>query len=100
MKSLQCPSCAANISALQLRQEFACHTCGAQLQGKYTLATLALIALWSLADLVLMLVVESALPGNGQGAFLLRVVLSLAIGAVLFVYCLPAWSSVSRKHDA
>jgi hypothetical protein len=96
VKRLSCPHCGERISPLRLQTDFSCQACGTRLRGKIVVAMLGVLALWSLADLIVMLATYTALPGRDDVALLVHLVVSIAVGGALFMWCFPAWASVSR----
>jgi hypothetical protein len=94
--ALTCPSCNEPLSALKLREEFACPSCGKQLRGHTTRAFAICLGLWLAADFLLMVILGASVPTDGL-ALALRIILSAIVGLALCAWGLPAWSRVEPR---
>jgi hypothetical protein len=92
-----CPRCGASISVLKVRDRFQCRSCKAELTAPAIAPLLGFIVLWSLLDLVALVLVRGAAPENEALASVLHLLISVALGVAIFW---GIYSSVKLKVRA
>jgi hypothetical protein len=97
--AIECPKCKARIPSGVIRREFDCPSCRTQLAGKFLGAMVAFMAVWAVADLIVRVALESALPTQDTLALFLRIVVSGLIGWGLFVTVYASLCNVTLKDS-
>jgi hypothetical protein len=80
-----CPRCGGRFSVTKVQAAFSCPSCGVSLSAKVFMPFVGMFALWSIADLFLMLILGAMIQENTGFGTAVRIGLSGVIGCALFV---------------
>jgi len=79
-----CPRCGGHFPVTKVQAAFSCPSCGVNLRAKVFMPFLGMFALWSAADLFLMLVLGAMNPESTGLGTAVRIGLSGVIGCALY----------------
>jgi hypothetical protein len=93
----KCPNCRASIPLLQIGGEFSCSNCQSSLTARYSVALVAVIALWIAGDFAVAALCKALSPALTGWYAVTRVVGSAALAFVLYTICFPAWTRIEFR---